>query len=48
MAAAVLDGAAPVVPLADSRDNVATIEALCRSARENRPVPLPPSGRGGP
>jgi predicted dehydrogenase len=42
MAAAVLDGAAPVVPLADSRDNVATLEALCRSARANRPVPFPP------
>jgi hypothetical protein len=48
MAAAVLDGAAPVVPLADSRDNVATLEALCRSARENQPVPFPTPSRGGP
>jgi hypothetical protein len=47
MAAAVLDGAATVVPLADSRDNVARLEALCRSTCENRPVPFPPPSRGG-
>jgi predicted dehydrogenase len=41
MVAAVQDGAAPVVPLTDSRDTVATLEALCRSARENRLVPFP-------
>jgi predicted dehydrogenase len=38
MAACVLDGAEPIVSLADSRGNVATLEALCTSARENRPV----------
>jgi predicted dehydrogenase len=41
LVAAVVDGAAPVVPLADSRDTVATVEALCRSAREDRPIPFP-------
>jgi predicted dehydrogenase len=40
MAACILDGASPVVPLADSRGNIATLEALCASARENRPVRL--------
>ena len=38
--ACVLDGAEPVVSLADSRGNVATLEALCTSAREDRPVRL--------
>jgi predicted dehydrogenase len=38
MAACVLDGAEPVVSLADSRGNVATLEALCASARDGRPV----------
>jgi xylose dehydrogenase (NAD/NADP) len=40
LAACILDGAKPVVPLADSRGNVATLEALCMSAREGRPVRL--------
>ncbi len=40
MAATVLDGADPVVTLQDSRANVAAITALCRSAREGRPVVL--------
>lgn len=40
MAATVLDGAAPVISLEDSRANVAAITALCRSAREGRPVVL--------
>ena len=40
MAATILDGADPVISLADSRDNVATIAGLYRSAREGRPVPL--------
>ena len=34
----VCDGADPVISLADSRDNIATLDALCRSAREGRPV----------
>lgn len=40
MAASVLNGAAPVVSLADSRNNVAAINALAQSAREGRPVTL--------
>lgn len=36
--ASVLDGAEPLVSLADSRDNVATLEALSRSAETGRPV----------
>ncbi len=40
MAASVLDGTPPVVSLADSRANVAAINALYTSARENRPVRL--------
>lgn len=40
MVACILDGAGPVVSLADSRGNVATLEALCASAREDRPVRL--------
>ncbi len=40
LAATVLDGAAPVVPLADSRANAAVLDALCRSAREGRAVPV--------
>ena len=38
MAATVLDGAEPVISLADSRANVAAVTALYRSAREGRPV----------
>lgn len=38
MIASILDGAAPVVPLSDSRANVATLEALCTSAREGHAV----------
>lgn len=38
--ASVLDGAKPVVPLSDSRANVATIEALCKSAREGTAISL--------
>jgi predicted dehydrogenase len=38
MAACVLDGAAPVVPVAESRGNIAALEALSRSAREGRPL----------
>jgi xylose dehydrogenase (NAD/NADP) len=46
MVGCILDGAQPVVSLSDSRGNVATLEALCVSARENRPVrPEQPSGR---
>jgi predicted dehydrogenase len=40
MAASILDGAEPVIPLDDSRGNVATVVALQRSARERRPVSL--------
>jgi len=40
MADAVLEGAAPRVSLADSRDNIATITALLESAASGRPVPL--------
>lgn len=34
----VCDSAEPVISLADSRDNAATLDALCRAAREGRPV----------
>ena len=40
MLASILDGAEPVVPLSDSRGNIATLEALCLSAREGRPILL--------
>ncbi len=40
MADAILLGKPPRVSLADSRGNVATIAALLRSARENRPLPV--------
>lgn len=40
MADAILLGTTPRVTLADSRENVATILALLRSAREDRPMPL--------
>jgi len=40
MEACALDGAAPVVPLSDSRGNVATINALYESARRGAPVSL--------
>jgi predicted dehydrogenase len=40
MVACVLDGAEGVVTLADSRGNVATLEALCASAREGGAVRL--------
>lgn len=40
MEAGILDGAEPAVPLAHSRDTVATVVALHRSAREGRPVRL--------
>jgi predicted dehydrogenase len=40
LAACVLDGARPVVSLADSRGNIATLEALRASAREGRSVRL--------
>jgi predicted dehydrogenase len=40
LTACVLDGAAPVVPLADCRDNIATIVALYESARTGTPVRL--------
>jgi len=38
MADAILDGAGPRITLADSRGNVAAIQALLRSAREGRPI----------
>lgn len=38
--ASILDGAEPVVPLSDSRGNIASLEALCASAREGVPVRL--------
>ncbi len=38
--ATILDGAAPVIPLSDSQNNVAAIVALLKSARENRPIDL--------
>ena len=40
MVASVLKETEPVVSLADSRGNIAALEALCLSARENRPVRL--------
>ncbi len=40
MVASILDGAEPVVPLSDSRGNVATLAALCASAREGAAVHL--------
>ena len=36
--AMILDGADPVVTVADSRGNAAAVAALCRSAREGKPV----------
>jgi predicted dehydrogenase len=44
--ASILDGAPPVVPLEDSRDNVAALNALCQSAREGGPIRL--EGRTAP
>ena len=38
--ASILDGDEPVISLADSRGNAATLAALLLSARENRPVKL--------
>ena len=38
--ASILDGAEPVVPLSDSRGNVATLEALIASARQDAAVHL--------
>jgi len=38
MAATILDGHSPAIPLEESRANVAALVALHRSARENRPV----------
>ena len=38
--ASILDGAQPVVPLSDSRGNVAALEALCSSAGQGAPVRL--------
>ncbi len=40
MVACILDGAEPIISLADSRHNVAAIAALYQSARENRMVSL--------
>jgi len=40
MADAILLGKAPRVSLADTRGNIATINALFRSAAEGRPVAL--------
>jgi predicted dehydrogenase len=40
MVASILDGADPVVPLIDSRGNVATLEALCASAKTGVAVRL--------
>jgi predicted dehydrogenase len=40
MTAAILDGHSPVIPLEESRANVAALTALHRSARENRPIRL--------
>jgi D-xylose 1-dehydrogenase (NADP+, D-xylono-1,5-lactone-forming) len=40
MAAVILEGKAPAISLADSRNNIAVILALLASARENRPVSL--------
>jgi predicted dehydrogenase len=36
----IADGAPPTVALAESRGNIATLEALCASARQGRPVSL--------
>jgi predicted dehydrogenase len=38
MVKTVCDGADPVISTAESRDNAATLDALCRSAREGQPV----------
>jgi predicted dehydrogenase len=38
--ASILDGADPVVPLTDSRGNVAALEALCTSAAQGSPIRL--------
>jgi predicted dehydrogenase len=38
MAYSILNGADPLLPISDSRGNVATVAALYRSARENRPI----------
>jgi predicted dehydrogenase len=38
MIASILDGAPPVVSLAESRGNVATLAALCESARNGTPI----------
>jgi hypothetical protein len=38
MVKTVCDGADPVISIADSCDNAATLDALCRSAREGQPV----------
>lgn len=40
MAASILEGAPPVVPLTESRGNVAALVALCASARDGVPVRL--------
>src|SRR5262249_34584265 len=40
MAASILDGANAVVPLSDSRANVAALVALTLSAREGRSIPM--------
>jgi xylose dehydrogenase (NAD/NADP) len=40
MADAILNGVAPRMSLTDSRNNVATIQALLRSAREGKPIAL--------
>ena len=40
MVASILDGADPLLPLSDSRANVATVVALLKSAREGRPISL--------
>jgi predicted dehydrogenase len=40
MTACVLDGAEPIVPIRESRANVAALQALCTSARESRSVRL--------
>jgi hypothetical protein len=40
LTATVLDGAEPIVALADSRGNIAAIVALYQSARTGKPVRL--------
>ena len=40
MADAILNGQPPRVSLEDSRNNVATIKALLRSAQEGKPVTM--------